>query len=85
MITLYSKPNCEWCDKAKVLLKQHNVAFREFVLGEDVSISWIKDAFPTMRTVPIIVQNGVLLGGYESLSYKMIEEGEAFDKVLLNE
>jgi len=85
MITLYSKENCVWCDRAKQLLKEHNINYREFIVGKDVSISWVQEAFPGVKTVPVVVQNGKLMGGYEELSYKMINEGEAFDKVLLNE
>lgn len=69
MITIYSKNNCPFCDKAKGLLKLKGVTFeeikidesseaREFVIGEG------------HRTVPQIYQDGKLLieGGYQGLA-----------------
>ena len=69
MITIYSKNNCTFCDKAKGLLKLKGVTFeeikidesseaREFVIGEG------------HRTVPQIYQDGKLLieGGYQGLA-----------------
>jgi glutaredoxin 3 len=69
MITVYSKANCPFCDKAKGLLKLKGVAYeeiridkdteaREFIVGEG------------HRTVPQIYQNGKLLveGGFQGLS-----------------
>ena len=68
MITIYSKANCPFCDKAKGLLKLKGVAFeeiridldseaREFIVGEG------------HRTVPQIYQDGKLLveGGFQGL------------------
>jgi len=74
MITVYSKANCPFCDKAKGLLKLKGVAFeeiridqdteaREFIMGEG------------HRTVPQIYQDGKLLveGGFQGLSKKSDE------------
>jgi glutaredoxin len=74
MITVYSKNNCPFCDKAKGLLKLKGVAFeeiridqnseaREFIVGEG------------HKTVPQIYQDGKLLveGGFQGLSKQPLE------------
>ena len=35
MLTVYSKNNCPFCDKAKHLLKTKNIAFEEVKIDED--------------------------------------------------
>jgi len=82
MIEIYSKPNCAWCDRAKVLLDSRGINYREFKIGEDVTISWVRDNFPTMRTVPIITKDRQLVGGYDNLVEAVSNEG--FGKTLLN-
>jgi glutaredoxin 3 len=79
MITVYSKANCPFCDKAKALLKLKGVVFtevridqddqaREFIVGQG------------HRTVPQIYQNGELLveGGFQGLSK---QPDEFFNKI----
>jgi glutaredoxin 3 len=74
MITIYSKNNCPFCDKAKGLLKLKGIEFievkvnevpeaREFILSEG------------HRAVPQIYKDGKLLveGGYTGLA-KQSEE-----------
>jgi glutaredoxin 3 len=69
MLTVYSKNNCPFCDKAKYLLETKGIAYeevkidetpeaREFVMSEG------------HRTVPQIYKDGKLLveGGYMGLS-----------------
>lgn len=69
MITIYSKNNCPFCDKAKGLLQLKGISYeevkidesseaREFVVGEG------------HRTVPQIYKDGKLLveGGYQGLA-----------------
>lgn len=79
MITIYSKPNCPYCDMAKNLLNSKNIAFTESVIGVDVSRDEILLKFPTMRSVPIIIdENGQLIGGYDKLSEKVKNDGTQF-------
>ena len=67
MIKIYTKPDCPWCVKAKEVLNTHNIPFKEIVIGEDVTRSWVLEAFPQMRTVPIILDNNRMIGGYTNL------------------
>ena len=38
MITVYSKPNCPYCEKAKHLLKSLGLQYEEKVVTKDLSI-----------------------------------------------
>jgi glutaredoxin len=70
MITVYSKNNCPFCDRAKALLESKGVPFevikmedkpeaREFLMGQG------------LRSVPQIFKDGELLpGGYQGLASK---------------
>lgn len=69
MLTIYSKSNCQFCDKAKALLKLKDVAF------EEVRVDLVQSARQFLvdrghRTVPQIYQDGKLFveGGYNGLA-----------------
>lgn len=68
MLTVYSKANCPFCDKAKYLLKQRGVAYEEIRvdLNQEAREFIISEGH---RTVPQIYQDGKLFveGGYNGL------------------
>ena len=69
MITLYSKPNCPYCDNAADYLKRNNFQFNKVDVTEDTNaLEFIKSK--GHRTVPQIYLEGRLLveGGYDGLS-----------------
>lgn len=68
-ITVYSKPDCPWCDSAKALLQQKNMEYTEKVLGIDYSRDDLRLLVgPEKRlTVPQIIIGNNLVGGYENL------------------
>lgn len=68
MLTVYSKSNCPFCDKAKYLLTQKGVEFNEVRVDLDQEArKFIMEA--GHRTVPQIYQDGKLFveGGYQGL------------------
>lgn len=68
MLTVYSKSNCPFCDKAKYLLTQKGVVFNEVRVDLDQEArKFIMEA--GHRTVPQIYQDGKLFveGGYQGL------------------
>jgi glutaredoxin 3 len=69
---VYSKPNCSWCVKAKALLKNKGLEFRELELGTDYTKDDLLSWFPNVRTLPQIELfcDGATpdhIGGYEDL------------------
>ena len=74
--TIYSKPDCSFCDKAKYLLMANGLTYEELVLDmgqvkEDgvqyYTVQELKELVPNARTVPQIFRNNNLLGGFEAL------------------
>lgn len=79
MLTVYSKDNCPFCDRAKNLLKLKNIPY------EEIRVDLVPEAREFImsqghRTVPQIYRNGELFveNGYSGLS--QLSEG-VFNKL----
>jgi glutaredoxin 3 len=69
MITVYSKSNCPFCDRAKALLTQKGIVFEEVRVDQDTEArDFIVNA--GHRTVPQIYKDGEVFveGGYQGLA-----------------
>lgn len=66
-ILVYSKPNCPYCVSAKELLSSKSLNYTEVVLGEDMLREDFLCIFPQVKTVPLIIIDGVKVGGYNEL------------------
>jgi|APGre2960657373_1045057.scaffolds.fasta_scaffold455571_1 glutaredoxin len=78
MYTVYSKENCPACSRAKALLQSRGLEYKEYIIGKDVMREHVLELFPDMKSVPIIIENGELVGGYEQLNERIINEGRQF-------
>lgn len=60
---LYTKPMCAWCDKAKALLAEHNIAVEEIPATDHLGLfkqrGW--------STVPQVILDGMHVGGFAEL------------------
>ena len=65
-ITIFSKPDCPFCKKAKALLNSKGLKFDTLDVGDDVSLSTLK-AVSDSVTVPQIFIDGKLIGGSDEL------------------
>jgi glutaredoxin-like protein len=66
-ITVFSKPTCPYCKKAKELLTEKGLRFEELTVGEDVTIDMFR-AITNSDTVPQVFIDGKNIGGSEDLS-----------------
>ena len=69
MLTIYSKNNCPFCDKAKYLLKSKGVEYVEVKIDQDPEArNFVMSE--GHRTVPQIYKDGQLLveGGFQGLA-----------------
>ena len=68
MITVYSKNNCPFCDRAKALLESKGVEYKVVNIEETTDArEFLVDQ--GLRSVPQIFNDGVLLaGGYQGLA-----------------
>ena len=64
---VWSKVTCPFCDMAKTLLKNKGIVFEERMIGVGWTREQLLESIPNARTVPQIILNGVLIGGYEQL------------------
>lgn len=75
-VEIYSKPGCPYCVWAKELLAENGMAYTEKVLGVDFAREFILEHFPGQRTYPVIIVQGMNVGGYEGLkNYLALTEG----------
>lgn len=67
-VTIYSKDQCPWCERAKSLLELHNVTYNEIKIGREITREEFLEQFPNTRTVPQIYVGETRVGGYDDLS-----------------
>ena len=56
MIVVYTKDNCPACNTLKATYAQNGVAFQEVHIGKDISREEFMELFPSVRTVPYVVE-----------------------------
>jgi glutaredoxin 3 len=76
IFTIYSKPNCTYCDQAKKLITLKGHDFVELILNVGqkqeagktyVPLTHLKDKLPTATTVPQIFSGPKHIGGFTQL------------------
>ena len=76
MFTVYSKPDCGFCDKAKSLLSSKQIQYDEIIVdtGSEpvqgkkyVTVDELRKLIPNVRSVPQIFRENEYIGGYEAL------------------
>lgn len=71
---VWSKDMCPYCEQAKTLLKNKGINFEERKIGSGWTREQLLEAVPTARTVPQIVLNGELVGGFTELKKRLENE-----------
>jgi glutaredoxin len=66
-VIVYTLPSCSSCVNSKKLLDSKNVYFTETVIGKDILREDFVELFPEQKTAPLIVIDGVKIGGYDEL------------------
>lgn len=66
-VIIWSKYNCPFCDQAKMMLDQKGIKFEERKIGDGYTKEELLEAIPTARTVPQILIDGELIGGFTEL------------------
>jgi len=72
---VWSKPMCPYCDMAKSLLKQKEIEYEERKIGEGWTKEQLLEAVPGVRSVPQILLDDKLIGGYDQLK-EYLKQGE---------
>ncbi len=69
-ITVFTRPGCGHCARAKALLAEQGLRFEEVVLGQGISHAGLK-AVTGQLTVPQVYINGEHIGGADELTAKL--------------
>jgi glutaredoxin 3 len=67
-VEIYSKNTCSFCNRAKEFFSERGINYNEHLLGRDFTRDYILKHFPRSKTYPIIIIDGMNIGGYEELS-----------------
>jgi glutaredoxin len=78
-IVIYSKNNCQFCTKAKHLVKTLGLEYEEKSLEKDFDSDpskMMEDIGKPVRTMPQIKIDGNLVGGYNQLVEHFADKGK---------
>ena len=77
-IVIYSKPNCTYCVKSKALFKGLGYEFEEKMYGTDFNTpeELFEAVGKKVRTMPQIVIDDELIGGYNQLVEHLNKQGK---------
>ena len=67
MITIYGKPACPSCTKAKALCESRQYKYEYKQLDTDFTKEELFEQFPDARTFPQIIVGGQKVDGYEQM------------------
>ncbi|RUR86977.1 glutathione peroxidase [Chlorogloeopsis fritschii PCC 9212] len=67
LISLFTKPGCPYCARAKQMLKENSFDYEEIVLGKDATTRSLQ-AITGATTVPQVFIDGKRIGGSEALA-----------------
>ena len=76
-ITIYSKPNCVFCDKAKSMVKNLGFEYEEKMFGKDFNTpdELYEAVGKQVRTMPQIIIDAKHIGGYNELVEHFADKG----------
>jgi len=78
-IVIYSKNNCQYCTKAKHLVKSLGLEYEEISFEKDFDSDvekLVEHVGKKVRTMPQIKIDDVLVGGYNQLIEYFVEQGK---------
>ena len=82
-VTIYTKENCSYCTKAKMLLANRGVGYTEMKLNEDFTRENLLELYPNVMTFPVIVIDGFNIGGFTELNKMLSESVKDNRKILI--
>jgi len=76
-ITIYSKPNCVFCEKAKSMVKKLGFEYEEKMFGKDFKTpdELFEAVGKQVRTMPQIIIDDKHIGGYNELVEYYTDKG----------
>ena len=67
-VLIYTKDNCIWCDRAKILLDSKKISYNEIDLSDDSErLKFYEQIGDNVKTVPQIFLDDKRIGGFQDL------------------
>ena len=67
-VLIYTKDNCIWCDRAKILLDSKKISFNEIDLSDDSErLKFYEKIGDNVKTVPQVFIDDKRIGGFQDL------------------
>lgn len=66
-VQIYTKTTCIFCQRAKAWMKEHGIPYEEIDVSSSADFSKMKEDIPGAVTVPQILIDGHVIGGYDNL------------------
>jgi glutaredoxin 3 len=82
-VEMYSKEGCGYCMAAARLMMQKGIPFNVQELNVHFSREMLLEKFPDAKTFPVIVVDGMYIGGYNELNEELNRQSSS--QILLNE
>lgn len=73
-VIVWSKYHCPYCDQAKALLNSKGIVFEERKIGDGYTREDLLESVPTARTLPQIIIDDVVVGGFTELKKYLEKE-----------
>lgn len=83
-VDIYTKEDCQYCFQAKRLLVMNNIQYNEKKLDVDFTREFLTEKFIGVKSYPVIVIDGMNIGGYNSLK-ALVEQRNKTSQVFLTE
>ena len=67
-VLIYTKDNCIWCDRAKILLDSKKISYNEIDLSDDSErLKFYEKIGDNVKTVPQVFIDDKRIGGFQGL------------------
>ena len=67
-VLIYTKDNCIWCDRAKILLASKKISYNEIDLSDDSErLKFYEKIGDNVKTVPQVFIDDKRIGGFQDL------------------
>lgn len=67
-VLIYTKDNCIWCDRAKILLDSKKISYNEVDLSDDSErLKFYEKIGDNVKTVPQVFIDDKRVGGFQDL------------------
>jgi len=67
-VLIYTKDNCIWCDRAKILLDSKKISYIEIDLSDDSErLKFYEKIGDNVKTVPQVFIDDKRIGGFQDL------------------